>query len=149
MEESRERMAEDLGSGSWHSPRDSENGMYWPSRLPMCSPSLLHSHTPHVHTQLLRCSSGHRWVHPHPPLDTCPRMQRLPQFDFLLNVVVSSKPHGPSATELSGTQTSFQHRCLRSGSGDDLSMIFSSALGANYLHYFNMRSMKERAVFPI
>ena len=65
---------------------------------------------------------------------------------FFLNVVVSSKPHGPSATELSGTQTSFQHRCLRSGSGDDLSMIFSSALGANYLHYFNMRSMKERAV---
>lgn len=31
MEESREHMAEDLGSGSWHSPRDTENGMCWPS----------------------------------------------------------------------------------------------------------------------
>lgn len=33
MEESREHNAEDLGSGSWHSPQDAENGMYWPSLL--------------------------------------------------------------------------------------------------------------------
>lgn len=46
-------MAEDLRPDSWHSPWDTENGMYWPSLLPMCSPpSLYLCPSLSVHTQL-------------------------------------------------------------------------------------------------